>query len=163
MELVGRGRVSSKTTGRGRCWAAGICAGPAIVLPLLAEALSRCRVQRLWACHLAACVAHGSLDGFLSAQLLGDGVHPRPPSGPREASLACSSCPEVPILRPLVRPVLKPALQTLPASFQAYAERVARGFRPEIPKRWPDTLRELISMCWAQVCISAWGWGWAQV
>ncbi|KAG2493506.1 hypothetical protein HYH03_008322 [Edaphochlamys debaryana] len=33
---------------------------------------------------------------------------------------------------------------------QAYAERVARGFRPEIPKRWPDELRELISMCWAQ-------------
>ncbi|KAG2437945.1 hypothetical protein HXX76_005561 [Chlamydomonas incerta] len=33
---------------------------------------------------------------------------------------------------------------------QAYAERVARGFRPEIPRRWPDELRELITMCWAQ-------------
>ncbi|GLC50565.1 hypothetical protein PLESTB_000393900 [Pleodorina starrii] len=33
---------------------------------------------------------------------------------------------------------------------QAYAERVARGFRPEIPRRWPDQLRELITMCWAQ-------------
>ncbi|PNH05363.1 Protein sevenless [Tetrabaena socialis] len=33
---------------------------------------------------------------------------------------------------------------------QAYAERVARGFRPEIPRRWPDDLRELISLCWSQ-------------
>ncbi|EFJ49174.1 hypothetical protein VOLCADRAFT_90042 [Volvox carteri f. nagariensis] len=33
---------------------------------------------------------------------------------------------------------------------QAYAERVARGFRPEIPRRWPDQLRELITLCWAQ-------------
>lgn len=31
-----------------------------------------------------------------------------------------------------------------------YAEKVARGFRPEIPRHWPDELRELISSCWAQ-------------
>ena len=35
---------------------------------------------------------------------------------------------------------------------QAYAERVARGFRPEIPRKWPTELAELISSCWAQVC-----------
>jgi hypothetical protein len=34
---------------------------------------------------------------------------------------------------------------------QAYAERVARGFRPEIPKHWPPQLVELISSSWAQV------------
>lgn len=34
---------------------------------------------------------------------------------------------------------------------QAYAERVAGGFRPEIPRRWPEQLKELISACWAQV------------
>ena len=34
---------------------------------------------------------------------------------------------------------------------QAYAERVARGFRPEIPRKWPTELAELISSCWAQV------------
>jgi hypothetical protein len=28
--------------------------------------------------------------------------------------------------------------------------RVAGGFRPEIPKRWPAVLRALISACWAQ-------------
>ncbi|MEW5302263.1 MAG: hypothetical protein WDW36_005065 [Sanguina aurantia] len=33
---------------------------------------------------------------------------------------------------------------------QAYAERVAGGFRPEIPRRWPEQLRELIAACWAQ-------------
>lgn len=33
---------------------------------------------------------------------------------------------------------------------QAYAERVARGFRPEIPRRWPEPLRDVISACWAQ-------------
>ncbi len=33
---------------------------------------------------------------------------------------------------------------------QAYAERVARGFRPEIPKHWPELLHELIAACWAQ-------------
>uniref|UniRef100_A0A7S0RF21 Protein kinase domain-containing protein n=1 Tax=Chlamydomonas leiostraca TaxID=1034604 RepID=A0A7S0RF21_9CHLO len=33
---------------------------------------------------------------------------------------------------------------------QAYAERVARGFRPEIPRRWPEDLTELITACWAQ-------------
>ena len=33
---------------------------------------------------------------------------------------------------------------------QAYAERVAKGFRPEIPRRWPAELVELISSCWAQ-------------
>lgn len=37
---------------------------------------------------------------------------------------------------------------------QAYAERVARGFRPEIPKRWPEQLVELIQCCWAQVMSS---------
>lgn len=31
-----------------------------------------------------------------------------------------------------------------------YAEKVARGFRPDIPKHWPDNLRELIASCWAQ-------------
>ena len=34
---------------------------------------------------------------------------------------------------------------------QAYAERVAGGFRPEIPRNWPAELVELISSCWAQV------------
>lgn len=34
---------------------------------------------------------------------------------------------------------------------QAYAERVAGGFRPHIPASWPVQLRELISACWAQV------------
>ena len=33
---------------------------------------------------------------------------------------------------------------------QAYAERVARGFRPEIPRHWPEPLVELITSCWAQ-------------
>ncbi len=33
---------------------------------------------------------------------------------------------------------------------QAYGERVARGFRPEIPKFWPEELQELIAACWAQ-------------
>lgn len=36
---------------------------------------------------------------------------------------------------------------------QAYAERVARGFRPEIPRSWPDDLVDLITSCWAQVCV----------
>lgn len=35
---------------------------------------------------------------------------------------------------------------------QDYAERVARGFRPEIPWRWPSQLVELIQACWHQVC-----------
>ena len=35
---------------------------------------------------------------------------------------------------------------------QAYAERVAKGFRPEIPRNWPAELVQLISSCWAQVC-----------
>jgi mitogen-activated protein kinase kinase kinase 7 len=33
---------------------------------------------------------------------------------------------------------------------QAYAERVARGFRPDIPPHWPTPLRELIAACWSQ-------------
>ncbi|KAJ9514444.1 hypothetical protein QJQ45_016183 [Haematococcus lacustris] len=33
---------------------------------------------------------------------------------------------------------------------QAYAERVARGFRPEVPRTWPETLVDLITACWAQ-------------
>ena len=33
---------------------------------------------------------------------------------------------------------------------RAYAERVAGGFRPEIPHRWPPALRALIVSCWAQ-------------
>lgn len=41
------------------------------------------------------------------------------------------------------------------ASFQRVvslrAERVARGFRPQIPSSWPENLRELIAACWAQV------------
>lgn len=41
---------------------------------------------------------------------------------------------------------------------QAYAERVARGFRPEIPRRWPEPLKELISSAWAQVRPGP-GWG----
>jgi hypothetical protein len=34
---------------------------------------------------------------------------------------------------------------------QAYAERVAKGYRPEIPRTWPANLVELIAACWAQV------------
>lgn len=33
---------------------------------------------------------------------------------------------------------------------RAYAERVASGFRPEVPRRWPHALRALITACWAQ-------------
>jgi hypothetical protein len=33
---------------------------------------------------------------------------------------------------------------------RAYAERVAAGFRPEVPRRWPHALRSLITSCWAQ-------------
>eukprot|EP00798_Chlamydomonas_sp_ICE-L_P012532 gene12532-15748_t len=33
---------------------------------------------------------------------------------------------------------------------QAYAERVARGFRPTIPKHWPKELVEIIQATWAQ-------------
>lgn len=34
---------------------------------------------------------------------------------------------------------------------RAYAERVARGFRPVLPRSWPPALRELLTACWAQV------------
>jgi len=33
---------------------------------------------------------------------------------------------------------------------QAYAARVARGFRPDIPRHWPPQLADLIRACWAQ-------------
>lgn len=33
---------------------------------------------------------------------------------------------------------------------QAYAERVSRGFRPEIPKHWPRELADIIQASWAQ-------------
>jgi hypothetical protein len=34
---------------------------------------------------------------------------------------------------------------------RAWARRVARGHRPELPAAWPGELRELIADCWAQV------------
>jgi serine/threonine protein kinase len=33
---------------------------------------------------------------------------------------------------------------------QAYAERVANGFRPAVPRHWPSDLVSLITSCWAQ-------------
>eukprot|EP00201_Polytomella_parva_P005712 CAMPEP_0175080042 /NCGR_PEP_ID=MMETSP0052_2-20121109/25243_1 /TAXON_ID=51329 ORGANISM="Polytomella parva, Strain SAG 63-3" /NCGR_SAMPLE_ID=MMETSP0052_2 /ASSEMBLY_ACC=CAM_ASM_000194 /LENGTH=850 /DNA_ID=CAMNT_0016350609 /DNA_START=39 /DNA_END=2591 /DNA_ORIENTATION=- len=33
---------------------------------------------------------------------------------------------------------------------QAYAERVAKGHRPDVPRWWPEPLRGLITACWAQ-------------
>ena len=32
---------------------------------------------------------------------------------------------------------------------ELFAHRVARGFRPPIPPAWPETLRSLVSACWA--------------
>lgn len=33
---------------------------------------------------------------------------------------------------------------------EAYAERVAGGYRPPLPERWPQQLRSLVAACWAQ-------------
>lgn len=33
---------------------------------------------------------------------------------------------------------------------QAYAEKVANGFRPSVPRHWPSDLVSLITSCWAQ-------------
>lgn len=37
-----------------------------------------------------------------------------------------------------------------PVDCEIYAEKVARGYRVPIPKRWPEPVREIIAACWAQ-------------
>ena len=37
-----------------------------------------------------------------------------------------------------------------PVDCEIYAEKVARGYRVPIPRRWPEPVREMIAACWAQ-------------